>query len=121
VNEGRGVVGLSLLAGTEKATAGRLDGDKPFYGARLTLQNTLTERIGIFVLGGVQRGKYKEVNPTFGITRLDTLYDLVAGLSWSFTPGWSLRPQVVYLKNKSNVSLFEYDRTDLSLNLRVDF
>jgi hypothetical protein len=52
---------------------------------------------------------------------LDTLYDMVAGLSWSFTPGWSLRPQLVYLKNKSNVSLFEYDRTDLSLNLRVDF
>ena len=121
VSEGRGVVGLSLLAGAEKATAGRVDGDKPFYGARLTLQNTLTERIGIFVLGGVQRGKYKEVNPTFGLTRLDTLYDMVAGLSWSFTPGWSLRPQLVYLKNKSNVSLFEYDRTDLSLNLRVDF
>lgn len=121
VSQGRGIVGLSLLAGLEKATAGRLDGDKPFQGARLTLQNTLTEKTGIFVLGGVQRGKYKEVNPVFAETRLDTLYDLVAGVSWTFTPGWSLRPQLVYIKNKSNISIFEYDRTDLSLNLRVDF
>jgi tetratricopeptide (TPR) repeat protein len=121
VSEGRGVVGLSLLGGFEKATEGRSDGDKPFYGGRLTLQHTLTERIGIFVLGGVQRGKYKERNPTFDTTRLDTLYDLVGGLTWSFARGWSLRPQVLYLKNKSNISLFEYDRTDVSLNVRFDF
>ena len=121
VNEGRGIVGLSLLAGLEKATAGRLDGDKPFHGARLTLQNTLSEKTGIFVLGGVQRGKYKDANPIFALTRLDTLYDIAAGINWTVTPGWSLRPQLVYVKNRSNISIFEYDRTDLSLNLRVDF
>ena len=121
VNQGRGVVGVSVLAGEEQATNGRLDGDKPFYGVRLTLQNTLTERTGVFVLAGVQRGKYKEIHPTFGVTRVDELYDFIAGVSWNFAQGWSLRPQLVHLKNKSNVSLFDYDRTDLSLNLRLDF
>lgn len=121
VSDGRGIVGLSVLAGEEQATNGRLDGDKPFYGARLTLQNTLTERTGVFVLAGVQRGKYKEIHPTFGVRRVDELYDFIAGISWNFARGWSLRPQLVYLKNKSNVALFEYDRTDLSLNLRLDF
>ena len=121
VSQGRGVVGLSVLGGMEKATAGRLDGDRPFYGGRLTLQNTLTDRIGGFVLAGVQRGKYKEIHPTFGMQRLDTLYDVIAGVSWNFAQGWSLRPQLVYLKNTSNVALFEYERTDLSLNVRLDF
>jgi tetratricopeptide (TPR) repeat protein len=121
VSEGRGIVGFSVLGGMEKATAGRLDGDKPFYGGRLTLQNTLTEKTGVFVLAGVQRGKYKEIHPTFGVQRLDTLYDVIAGISWNFAQGWSLRPQLVYLKNTSNVELFEYDRTDFSLNVRLDF
>jgi hypothetical protein len=57
----------------------------------------------------------------FGDKRKDTLYDLVAGVTWTFAPGWSLRPQVVYLKNDSNLALFDYERTDVSLNVRKDF
>ena len=121
INDGRGLVGVAVLGGREKAPAGRLDGDKPFWGGRLTFQHTLTERTGIFVLAGAQKGKYKETNPLFGETRVDTLYDVVGGLSWAFARGWSLRPQFIYLKNKSNLSLFEYDRTDASLNLRLEF
>jgi tetratricopeptide (TPR) repeat protein len=119
--DGRAAAGLSLIGGTENATNGRLDGDKPFYGARITLQAAFGDQIGAFFLGGVQRGKYAEANPTFGIKREDTLYDVTAGVIWSFAKGWSLRPQVLYYKNKSNLPLFEYDRTDASINLRVDF
>jgi hypothetical protein len=121
VNDGRGAFGVSLLGGYEKATRGRRDGDKPFAGARLTLQNAFTERLGAFVLGGVQQGKYKDLNTSFDTRRVDTLYDLIGGVTWTFAPRWSLRPQVMYLKNKSNISLYEYKRTDISLNLRRDF
>jgi hypothetical protein len=119
--DGRAAAGLTLIGGVENATNGRADGDKPFYGARLTLQAAFSDQLGAFFLGGVQRGKYSQVNALFGTYRVDTLYDLTAGLTWSFAKGWSLRPQLVYYKNKSNLSLFEYDRTDASLNLRVDF
>jgi tetratricopeptide (TPR) repeat protein len=119
--DGRAAAGLTLIGGVENATNGRADGDKPFYGARITLQTAFSDRLGAFFLGGVQRGKYSQVNALFGTYRLDTLYDLTAGLTWSFAKGWSLRPQLVYYKNKSNLSLFEYDRTDASVNLRVDF
>lgn len=119
--DGRAAAGLTLIGGKENATNGRLDGDKPFYGGRITLQSSFTEQIGAFFLGGVQRGKYSQVNQAFGATRVDTLYDLTAGVTWSFAKGWSLRPQLVYYKNKSNLTLFEYDRTDASINLRADF
>jgi hypothetical protein len=121
VNDGRGVMGFSLLAGYENATRGRLDGDKPFYGARLTFQNAFSDRAGAFFLAGVQRGRYKDINSTFDTTRLDTLYDIVAGMTWTFAPRWSLRPQLLYLKNESSIPLFKYDRTDISINVRVDF
>jgi hypothetical protein len=119
--DGRAAAGLTIVYGKENATNGRSDGDKPFYGARITLQSAFTDQIGAFVLGGVQRGKYSQVNELFDTRRVDTLYDVTAGMAWSFAKGWSLRPQVVYYKNKSNISLFQYDKTDVSLNLRVDF
>ncbi len=118
--DGRGAAGLMLLGGYEEALEGRVDGDKPFAGARITLQRALTDSVGSFLLAGAQYGQYTEVNPLFGIRREDTLYDITLGVTWNFTKGWSLRPQVMYMKNESNLPLFEYDRTDVSLNLRLD-
>jgi outer membrane protein len=118
---GRIAIGVTLLGGVEKETNGRDDGDKPFFGGRLTLQSSFTDRIGAFFIAGAQRGKYSEVNSLFGFKREDTLYDAAAGVSWAFAKGWALRPQVLYFKNNSNAPLFEYDRTDVSLNLRKDF
>jgi hypothetical protein len=121
VNQGRGAVGLILIGGVEKATNGRVDGDKSFYGARFTLQNAFTDRIGAFFVGGVQTAKYSQINTAFNLTRRDSLYDITAGITWTFSQGWSLRPQAVYFKNKSNIPLSEYDRTDFSVNVRRDF
>lgn len=118
---GRAAIGATLVGGIEKETNGREDGDKPFFGGRLTLQRSLTDRLGMFFVGGAQRGKFSKENPLFGMTREETLYDAVAGVSWTFAKGWSLRPQILHIKNDANIPLFEYDRTDVSLNLRKDF
>ena len=118
---GQSVFGFTLLRGVENATDQRPDGDKPFYGGRLSIQSAFQGNLGVFLTGGGQRGKYSQVNALFDLTRDDTLYDATVGVTWSFAKGWSLRPQVVYLKNKSNLPLFEFTRTDVSLNLRVDF
>ena len=119
--DGRAAVGFTLLGGKEDATRARPDGDKPFWGLRLVLQGALLDSVSAFVLGGVQVGKYALINDLFGERREDRLYDATAGLSWTFAKGWSLRPQVVYYKNDSNLGLYQYDRTDTSINLRVDF
>lgn len=42
-------------------------------------------------------------------------------LNWSVAKGVALRPQVSYIKNVSNATLYSYDKTDLSLNLRFDY
>jgi hypothetical protein len=118
---GKAAVGLTVLGGKEDATAGRPDGDKPFYGLRLVLQAAPWSSVSAFLVGGVQVGKYTQVNDLFDEKREDHLYDATAGIAWTFAKGWSLRPQVVYYKNKSNLALYEYDRTDTSINLRVDF
>lgn len=121
LNEGRGTAGLSVLAGAEKATRGRDGGDKPFFGGRLTLTHILTERIGVFFLAGAQRGRYKLPDGIFLLRRSDTLYDAIAGLTWGVAPGWSVRPQIVHYRNKSNIEIYEYRRTEASINVRLDF
>lgn len=118
--DGRGAAGVTLLGGVEDELNGRVDGNKPFVGARLTLQRAFSASVGGFLLAGAQYGKYSEINPLFAEQRIDTLYDVTAGMSWTLAKGWSVRPQVLYMKNRSNLPLFEYDRTDVSLNLRVD-
>lgn len=118
--DGRGAAGVTLLGGYEWATEGRVDGDKPFGGLRVILQRTLAQSVGAFLSAGVQYGEYTEANPLFGTKRADTLGDVTLGVSWGFAKGWSLRPQVLYMQNDSNQSLYKYDRTDVSLNVRLD-
>jgi tetratricopeptide (TPR) repeat protein len=118
--DGRGAAGITLVGGHENATDGRVDGDKPFAGMRITLQRALTNSVGSYLLAGAQHGQYSQINPLFGTKREDTLYDATLGVSWGFAKGWSLRPQVLYMNNSSNQPLYEYDRTDVSLNLRLD-
>jgi len=119
-SDGRSTLGFTLLAGKEAETAGRADGDRTFAGARTLLQRSLTEQIAAFVLAGTQRGAYRQVNLLFGERRRETFFELSAGASWVFAKGWSLRPQVQYLRNRANLPLFEFERTDISLNLRWD-
>lgn len=118
--DGRGAVGLILLAGAEKETAGRVDGDKPFAGLRVSLQRSFGGSVGAFLQAGAQRGEFELANVLFGDKRKETLYDVSAGVSWVFAKGWSLRPQLVHTRNRANLDLFEYERTDVSLNLRWD-
>jgi len=119
--DGKGVASFILLGGYEKQTDGRVDGNKPFYGGRLALQRALSDSLGAFFSGGAQTGKYSQINAAFDTKRQDTFYDATVGVTWSFYKRWSLRPQVSYFKNKSNIALYEYDRTDASVNVRVDF
>ncbi len=121
VNEGRSAVGVTFIGGAEKATQGRVDGNKNFYGGRLSVSSAMTGSVGFFMLGGVQSGHYSLVNTAFDLTRRDTLYDITAGVTWTLAPGWSLRPQLVYFRNKSNIQLDQFTRTDFSINVRADF
>ena len=48
----------------------------------------------------------------------DKLTDFTLGLRWKVDKAWSLRPQVSYTNNRSNIPLYNSSRTDISLTLR---
>lgn len=120
-NEGRNMLSVTVFAGKENATSGRADGDKDIWGVRIGGQVNLREGLDAFGSVGWQQGDYKQQNVAFQATRDDKLVDAVAGLTWRLNKAWSVRPQVLYIQNDSNIPIYAYKRTDYSVTLRYDF
>ena len=125
VNDGKGLVSATVLGGDERAPL-RADGGKRFNGLRLGGQMQLNENTDLFAGLGAQFSKFQLANaafssPTEALTRDDKLYDVNLGLNWRFDKAWTLRPQISYLRNSSNIVIYQHDRTDVSITIRRDF
>jgi tetratricopeptide (TPR) repeat protein len=120
---------LAAFGGREFATDDRPDGDNNFFGLSPTLNFTLTDKLGGFVFGSWQNDRYNverlNVGPAdeiLGITaRNDNLYEVGGGLTWQFAPSWSLNPEILYTRDKSNILAVNYSSTEIWLTLRRDF
>lgn len=113
----------SLYYGTENDTnpAGRADGAKRFSGLRVGGQSAFNEKTELFASLGGQAGDYSMVNAAFLRQRSDRLYDLTLGANWHWDKLWTVRPQLTYSRNNSNIVIYGYDRNDVSVTLRRDF
>ncbi len=119
--DGRATVSGSLYGGNEHDTNGRIDGGKSIKGVRLSGQLSFLENLDMFASGGIQWGKYDQTNPSFLMMRDDHLTDFTVGLSYHYSPNWTLRPQINLIKNQSNIVVDQYDQADISVTLRRDF
>ncbi len=125
INDGKGLVSASLFTGDERAPE-RADGGKRFNGMRLTGQVQLNEKTELFGGLGAQFSKFEKANaafssPTESLTRDDRQYDANLGINWHYDKLWTVRPQISYIRNNSNIVLFQFDRTDVSVTIRRDF
>lgn len=125
VDGGKGLVYGSLFRGDEKAPL-RADGGKDFSGLRLGGQVQLNDRTELFAGIGAQRSKYELANasfstPTEQVIRDDKQLDANIGFNWHYDKAWTVRPQISYIRNNSNIVIYEFDRRDISVTLRRDF
>ncbi|MEK7438148.1 MAG: tetratricopeptide repeat protein [Pseudomonadota bacterium] len=125
LNEGKGLLSATMLYGEERAPL-RADGGKGFTGLRLGGQMRLNDKAEVFAGLGAQFGKFDTANAAFSppgetLTRDDKQYDANLGLNWHFDKAWTLRPQVSYLRNDSNIVIYQHKRTDVSVTIRRDF
>ena len=124
-SDGKGLVSASLFTGDESAPL-RADGDKRFNGLRFGGQMQLNARTELFAGLGAQFSKYEQANaafssPTESLTRDDKQYDASLGLNWHYDKLWTVRPQIAYMRNNSNIVIYQFDRTDVSVTIRRDF
>jgi hypothetical protein len=87
-----------------------------------------TERVGVFLFGLWEHNGYHEDVPVDGeleqvreLTPDLDIYELGGGLTYEFAPGWSLRPEVLYIRDEGNTEYSDYSATEFWLNLRADF
>lgn len=51
----------------------------------------------------------------------DKQTDYSLGASWRYARNWSLRALVSHTENRSNISLYSYNRNEFFVGLRYDF
>ena len=51
-------------------------------------------------------------------TRNDNLYEAGAGLTWEFARGWSFNPEILYIRDQSNILAVNYSSTEIWITLR---
>ena len=108
------------FGGRENAIHERADGDKRLLGLRAALQVTPLACLDLFVSAGVQSGQYDQVNYSFDETRRDRQTDSTVGLVWRMIGDVSVKPSINYTRNRSNLELNDYRRTEYLLTLRYD-
>ena len=70
---------------------------------------------------GIQYRRYDRENAAFLVNRVDKLIDLTVALQWHLNDAWILRPQILVVRNYSNLPIYKFDGIDVSLNLHRDF
>ena len=121
VGESKGAILGSVFSGAERDTDHRADGGKELHGFRIGGQAALGDDLDLFLTASTQRGHYGRTNLTFLTLRRDEQNDFVLGANWRFAKDWTLRPQLVHSTNKSNISIYEFKRAELSASVRYDF
>jgi len=103
--------------------AGTTDVSKTLSGLRVYGQVTPYEQVDVYSsVGHTER----DDNSMFARSTVlgygkDRTFDVTLGLNWRFMPAWVLRLQGTTTENRSNLSLYEYKRTEFSLNVRREF
>lgn len=127
--DGKASFSLDVGGGLEVATDDRPDGDSAFFNVSPSVNFSLSEHVGGFAYLWWQNDAYSvdRINSDLadsvpGLARRnDDLLEIGGGLTWEFGRGWSLNPEIVWIRDYSNVLFVNYSSTELHLTLRKDF
>jgi tetratricopeptide (TPR) repeat protein len=114
--------------GRNTATS-RPDGDSEVYGITMSLDYVLGRTVDAFAFAFWERDDFSADNLHFHpdvdegvvLRRSDNLYEGGAGLVWEFAQRWSLRPELLYIRDQSNVVGLNYSSTEAWINVRRSF
>lgn len=127
--EGRGSLSVGVNLARQWATQDRPDGDATVYGAEAELAWTFSDTLDGFVLLWWNHEGFSDeihdaspdLDPVVPFARSDNLYEAVGGMSWTFAQDWTLRPEVVWLRDQSDVAVQNYSSIEGWLSVRRSF
>ena len=112
----------SIYGGREEARDDtRQDLSQDVAGMRAGGQLNFSSKWQMQASLGFELRENDENDTAFLMKRKDHQYDASLGINYFPVQGWSIKPQISYSKNDSNIDLNSYDRTVVSVNVRKDF
>ncbi len=127
-NEGHTSLDLHAMVGRSWETKGRPDGNSDIWSAGASLDHAFSESLDAFFWAEYESESFSEhrtdlapANPAVPLQRTDDLYYVGAGLVWSLGSGWTVRPEVLYEYEDSNLDALTYSGTELWVNVRKRF
>ena len=123
------LLALSLFGGKDKAVrplnsaTPDVDVSRTQYGARAFTQWGLTDTLDANLMLGysVRRDDRAKARAELIDIGRDKTFEAATGVTWRFAAPWSVRAMVNYTRNDSNINLYDFTRTEVSLTLRRDF
>lgn len=95
--------------------------DRTLYGFRTGAQLMLTSKFSLSGAFLAQKIGYGEADSFFGKRRKDEFWSASLSSNWLFMPEWSLRADVNFIENDSNITINNYDRIEGQISVRRDF
>lgn len=119
--QGDRLLSAALDYGQESEINGRDDGDKDYVEISVTGQMQFTDASSGFLLLSFSENDYDGINTLFLKKRSDSQTTLIGGLVFDLTKSVSIRATAVLSETRSNLSLYDTSREDISISLRKDF
>ena len=117
----RPTVSLALTFGDEKNDRNRDDYSRAIWGLSGTVSITPLPKVNLSATLMHQQSDYQKGDPLLLATRHDRFDSLTLGATYLIDRNLSLRGEVSYIDNRSNISLYEYDRLQGFAKLRYEF
>jgi tetratricopeptide (TPR) repeat protein len=112
----------SVYGGKEDARVDAFDFlDQDIWGLRAGGQLSLNTKWQLFANMGYEARDNDAEDPAFLTKRKDDQYDATIGLRFSPARDWTIKPQINYTKNDSNIKINDFDRSIISVSVRKDF
>jgi len=99
------------------------DNSRRYAGGRAYFQWSLNDDIDLFMNYGLLERSDRSMFARSSTVEFgnDHISDTTIGCSWRPRTNWTLRSQVTYTENRSNVALSDFRRTEANINARYDF
>ena len=127
--DGRGSLSVTARLGYEWRRSSSPDGDATIYGASADWGTELSDSASVYLFAWYEHNGFHDSQVLFDETeapvgtktRADDLYELGGGLIYRLGHGWTLRPEILYIRDDSNDVWGNFSSTELWVAIRRTF
>ncbi len=117
----RPTLALAVTGGDDRNDRGHHELSRKIWGASATFSFVPMPRWNVSASLSHQESDYQDEQPYLAVTRHDRFDSFILGAGYQIDRQMSVRGEMSYFDNASNIELYKYDRLQGMVKLRYDF